>query len=153
MKYGCGKQSQLNARIGEWMASGFTGSFYQEIVQRTEFKRLENAQKLMIWPRACKKLGGEQQAILALDKGELKAIQHPKDPDKILYCLEEITLTKGKEWTSTERSKLDFFFCKHTTDMGLSIYVYILYFASMLTPPCTSTPSAHYCDHVFFESI
>ena len=100
------------------MASGFTGSFYQEIVQRTEFKRLENAQKLMIWARACKKLGGEQQAILALDKGELKAIQHPKDPDKILYCLEEITLTKGKEWTSTERSKLDFFFASTRPTWG-----------------------------------
>ena len=127
MKYGCGKQSQLNARIGEWMASGFTGSFYQEIVQRTEFKRLENAQKLMIWPRACKKLGGEQQAILALDKGELKAIQHPKDPDKILYCLEEITLTKGKEWTSTERSKIELFFLQaHDRRGDFDLYVYTL---------------------------
>ena len=52
---------------------------------------------MWIWTRACQKLGGEVNALQALNDKDLIAVNDPSNPSKIKYVLMESTFSKGME--------------------------------------------------------
>eukprot|EP00969_Alexandrium_andersonii_P217348 9601484-Alexandrium_andersonii.AAC.1 len=66
------------------------------MIEVREWKRLEGTEKLLIWSRVVKKLGGEAQAQQALQDGDVTRIRDPQT-GTVKYSFEEKQIYRGKE--------------------------------------------------------